>query len=78
VENSAITIVASKTNPKEASMSLGRRNRVAAKSRGVGECVREQFLVNSEVMAQWQAITMGAGPMPAVDQQSVNAAIPFS
>jgi hypothetical protein len=59
-------------------MSRGRRNRVAAKSRGVGECARELFLVNPEVMAYLQAITMGVGRVPDVDRQSVNAAIPFS
>src|ERR1019366_6257808 len=49
-ERTAKSIVASSTNPKEAATSRGRRNSVAASSRGVGERVVRELPLNSADM----------------------------
>src|SRR5260370_22045316 len=79
-EKTTKSIVASNTNPKEAVTSRGRRNSVAASSRGVGESGLREFPINSADMdrrADDHTRRALGGTRQILETQSVNAATPF-
>ncbi len=79
-EKTKKNIVASNTNPNEAATSRGRRNSVAASSRGVGESGLREFSIDSADMdrrADDHTRRALGGTRQILETQSVNAATPF-
>ena len=78
-ERTTKSIVASSTNPKEAATSRGRRNSVAASSRGVGERVVRELPINSADMGRTASdqTRRELWELARFWRRKVNAATPF-